>query len=88
MTCLYFVLDKINLFGFLHLDVEGWEAYAMSGDGEALRGFNNTCFVVCEVWYDRDRKKRYLFLRDTDGSGPPCNDVLVAMVEHPNFERD
>ena len=31
MTCLNFVLDKIKPPGFLHLDVERWEAYALHG---------------------------------------------------------
>ena len=42
MTCLYFVLDEINPLGFLHLDVEEWEAYALRGGVEALRGVNDT----------------------------------------------
>ena len=42
MTCLNFVLDKINPLSFLHLDVERWEAYSLRGDGEALRGIDNT----------------------------------------------
>ena len=87
MTCLDLVLDKINPLGFLHLDVEGWDTYALLGAGEALRGIDNTCFVVCEVWYERGRKRRHLALRDADGFGPPCNDVLAAMAEHPNFKQ-
>ena len=46
MTCLDYVLDEINPLGFLHLGVEGWEAYSLCGAGEALRGVNDTCFVV------------------------------------------
>ena len=38
MTCLDFVLDEINPLGFLHLDVEGWETYALREAGVALRG--------------------------------------------------
>ena len=41
MTCPNFVLDNINPLRILHLDVEGWEAYALHGAGEALRGVNN-----------------------------------------------
>ena len=26
-------------------------------------------------------------LRGADGFGPPCNDVLATMSEHPNFKR-
>ena len=58
MTYLELVLDEINPLEFLHLDVEGLEAYALRGAGEALRGVNDSCFVVCEVWYERDRKRR------------------------------
>ena len=88
ITCLDFVLDEIKPLGFLHLDVDGWETYALRGSRKALRGVNNTCFVVCEVWDERDRKRRYLALRNDDGSGPPCDDFLAAMTEHPNFERN
>ena len=42
MMCLEFVLDNINPLGFLHLDVEEWETYAVRGAIEALRGVNNT----------------------------------------------
>ena len=42
MTCLKFVLDKTNILGFLHLDVEGWEAYALHGAIEAVHGVDNT----------------------------------------------
>ena len=68
-----FILDEIEPLGFLHLDVEGWEAYSLRRAGEALRGVIDTCFVICEVWDDRDRKRRYLPLSDADGSGPPCD---------------
>ena len=84
MMCFKFVLDEINPLGFLHLDVEVWETYALSGSGGALRGIENTCFVVCEVWDERNMKRRHIALRDADGFGPPCDDVLAAMVEHPD----
>ena len=86
MTCLDLVLDKINPLGFLHLDVEGWDTYALLGAGEALRGIDNTCFVVCEVWYERYRKRRHLFHRDAYGFRPPYDNVISAIVEYPNFE--
>ena len=88
MTNLDFVLDEINPLGFLNLDVEGWEAYIQSGAGEALRGVKDTFFVVCKVWDDRDRKRRYISLRDANGSRPPCDDVLATIAEHPNFEQN
>ena len=50
MMCLDFVLDEINPLGFLHLDVEGWESYALRWAYVALRGVDDTCFSVCEVW--------------------------------------
>ena len=88
MMCLDFVLEEIDPLGFLHLNVEGWEAYALRGAGEEINSVNNTCFVVCEVWDETDRKRRYLDLRDADGSRHPYDDVLAAMAEHPNFERN
>ena len=67
--------------------MEGWETYALRGAGVALCGVNNTCFVVCEVWDERDRNRRHIAFRDADGFGPPCDDILAAMAENPNFER-
>ena len=54
MTCLKLVLEKINPLGFLHLDVEGWDTYALRGAVVALCGVGDTCFVFCEVWDERD----------------------------------
>ena len=85
MAFLDFVLDDIKPLGFLRLVVERWEAYYLRGAGEALRSVNNNCFVVCEVWDDRDRKRNYIALRDANVPGTPCDDVLSAMEEHPNF---
>ena len=85
MTCLDFVLDEINPLGFLHLNVKGWETYALRGAVEAFHGVNGTCFVFCEVWDERDKKRMYLAPRDTYGFRPPYNGILAATVEHPNF---
>ena len=53
----------------------------------ALRSVGENCSVVCEVWDDRERKRRHTPLRDSDGFRHPCDNVLSAMAEHPNFER-
>ena len=66
MACLNFFLEEIKPLGFLHLDVEGWDTYELHGSGVALRGVDNTCFVVCEVWDDRDGKSRHLSLKDAN----------------------
>ena len=87
MTCLDFILDEIKPLRFLHLNVEGWETYSLRGTGVELCGVDNTCFVVCEVWDEKDRSRRHLSLRDADGFRLPCNNVLAAMAEHPNFKR-
>ena len=80
MTCLDFVLDKIKPLGFLHLDIEGWENYALRGGVVSLRFVGDTFFVVCEVWDDRDRKRRCLALGNANGFSPPCDYVLAAMA--------
>ena len=72
---------------FLHLDVEGWDTYTLRGAVVALHGVDDTCFVVCEVWDERDRKMRHTALRDANGFRLPCDNVLTAIAEHPNFER-
>ena len=87
MKCLKFVLEDIHILGFLHLDMEGWETYALRGARVELRGVDDTCFVVCEVWDERDRNRRHLTLRDAYIFWPPCDVLLAAMAEHPNFER-
>ena len=88
MTCLEFVLDDVKPLSFLHFDVEGWETYALRGAGVALHGVDNTCFVVCEVWDERDRKRRHISPSGTPiVFGTPCDDVLAVMAEHSNFER-
>ena len=87
ITCLDFVLDKIKPLGFLHLNMEGWDTYTLCGPGVALPGVDYISFVVCEVWDERDSKRRHIALRDANGFGPTCDNVLTAMAEHPNFER-
>ena len=87
MTCLNFVLDKIKPLGFLYLYTKGRDNYSLRGTGVALCGVDDTLFIVCEVWDKRDSKRRHLALSDANKFGPPCDDVLVAMAKHPNFER-
>ena len=66
MACLNFVLEEIKPLRSLHLDVEGWDNYELRGSGVALRGVDNTCFIACEVWDERDGKSMHLALRDAD----------------------
>ena len=88
MTCLDFVLDEIKPLKCLHLGVEGWGTYVLRGAGVALHSVDDTCFVVCEVWDERDRKRRHISPSGTPiVFGPPCDDVLAATAEHSNFER-
>ena len=66
--------------------MKGWEIYALCEAGVALRVVENTSFIVYEVWDKRDMKRRNLSLRYANGLGPPCDDFLATMAEHPNFE--
>ena len=75
-------LGRDKALGLLHLDVEGWDTYALRGAGVALHGVDDTCFVVCEVSEERDRKRRNIALSDANVLVPLCKDVLAAMVEH------
>ena len=66
--------------------MEGWEIYALRGAGVALHSVDDTCFVVCGVWDERDRKMRHFALRYAYGFGPSCDNVLSTMEEHTNFK--
>ena len=88
MTCLHFVVDEIKPLGFLHLDVEGWEAYALCGmeRHSAVSRLHTSLSVRC--WMRGIGREMNLALMDADGSGPPYDDFIAAMAEHPNFERN
>ena len=45
MTCLDYIVDEINPLGFLYLNMEGWETYALRGSEVALRSVGENCSV-------------------------------------------
>ena len=63
------------------------ETYTLCGAKVALLGVSDTYFVDCEVGDDRDRKSRHNTLKDADGFGSPCDNILITMAEYPIFER-
>jgi hypothetical protein len=85
MISLDSIKHEILPLGLLHLDVEGWESRALNGSTEILSETTNTCFVICEVWDEKDRKKRHKAIIDAEGK--PGDDVLAAMEMYPQFER-
>ncbi len=90
MISLDSMMEEILPLGFLHLDVEGWEVEALRGADKILKETNNVCYVVCEVWDIKDKKRRHLAVRDTlteDGDGEPGHGVLTSMAAYPQFER-
>jgi len=77
--------NEINPLGLLHLDVEGWEARALHGANEILSEIKDTCYIVCEVWDEKDRKKRHKAVVDAEGK--PGDAVLAAIEAYSQFER-
>lgn len=85
MISLDHMKEEILPLGLLHLDVEGWEARALKGAQDILSQINATCFIVAEIWDEKDRKKRQKAVID-----PDCEsgfDVLAAMKPYQQFER-
>jgi FkbM family methyltransferase len=75
--------EEILPLGLLHLDVEGWEPRALLGAREILEqtSAGTKCFVVAEVWNERDCKRRGM------GEAKPDDGVIAAMQQHPHFQR-
>jgi len=85
MISLDHMKEEILPLGLLHLDVEGWEARALNGAQEILSQIHATCFIVAEVWDEKDRKKRHKAIIDPDCKSG--DDVLAAMAPYHQFER-
>ncbi|GMH61495.1 hypothetical protein TrRE_jg10306 [Triparma retinervis] len=58
MIALDSMIDEISPLGLLHLDVEGWEAKALKGASQVLRRSSEPCFVIAEVWEEKDCARR------------------------------
>lgn len=80
--------SEILPLGILHLDVEGWEAKALKGAKEILCQVNNTCYIIAEVWGEKDRKmrRRASPLLHSDGCDPQ-EEILNFMKNHSQFHR-
>lgn len=83
MISLDSMAEEIGKLGLLHLDIEGWEARALKGASNILRGIDHTCFIIAEVWDDRDLKKRHKAVIDPR----PDGEILEIMNNFSNFER-
>lgn len=83
MISLDSMAEEIGKLGLLHLDIEGWEARALKGASNILRGIDHTCFIIAEVWDDRDLKKRHKAVLDPR----PDDEILEIMSTFSNFER-
>lgn len=88
MISLDSIQNEILPLGILHLDVEGWEARAIRGANEILSQVNKTCYIIAEVWDEKDRKmrRRASSTFNTDGSIPE-EEILTIMNDHPQFLR-
>lgn len=84
MISLDSIKDEILPLGLLHLDVEGWESKALLGASDILRETTTDCYIICEVWDERDRKMRKKAIREDTLAG---RDVLTLMGKFPQFER-
>jgi hypothetical protein len=85
MISLDSIKEEILPLGFLHLDVEGWEARALNGAQEIISQINDTCFIVAEIWDEKDCKKRQKAVINPDCR--PGDDVLASMMPFDQFER-
>jgi FkbM family methyltransferase len=68
--------DLILPLGFLHVDVEGWEARALEGCKQVLSETTATCWVVAEVWETRKGL-----------SEDPEKAIEAVMNQHSHFHR-
>jgi FkbM family methyltransferase len=78
MITLDSIRDFIVPLGFLHVDVEGWEARALDGARQVLSETtaSSTCWIVAEVWETRKGL-----------SENPEKAIETVMSRHPHFTR-
>mmetsp|Transcript_11635 Transcript_11635/g.21760 ORF Transcript_11635/g.21760 Transcript_11635/m.21760 type:complete len:361 (-) Transcript_11635:1809-2891(-) len=87
MISLDSIQNEILPLGILHLDVEGWEAKVLRGAKEILNQVTNTCYIIAEVWDEKDRRmRRTASSFHSDGSDPE-EEILNIMKDYPQFER-
>lgn len=73
MICLDTLKDVFGEVGFLHLDVEGWEAATLTGSNHILS--HNKPFIVAEVWNPISAAKRGF-------STTPVDDIKEVLSKH------
>lgn len=103
MISLDSIKSQIMPLGLLHLDVEGWEAQALKGATSILKESNHTCFIICEVWDEKDRRRRQKALEnrvtletDVNSDGrlsvddyemSPEDEIVSIMAQYKQFYR-
>ncbi len=103
MISLDSIKSQIIPLGLLHLDVEGWEAQALKGATSILKESNDTCFIICEVWDGKDRRRRQKALEnrvtletDRNNEGEfiiddyemsPEDEIISIMAQYKQFYR-
>ena len=79
MICLDSI-PEMHPLGLLHLDVEGWESDVIRGASNLLEKTLSPCFVIAEVWDDKDCKRR--------GVGGGAEEKIEAVMHsYTSFER-
>ena len=85
MISLDSIKSEILPVGLLHLDVEGWEPQALNGATSILEEMKDTCFIICEVWDDKDRRRRKNAIADNIVTAE--DEIVDIMARFPHFIR-
>jgi PhzF family phenazine biosynthesis protein len=80
MITLDSVEAQISPVGFLHVDVEGWEARVLEGSRSVLSNTKTDCSLIVECWTARECKRRGV-------STEPDRDIENVMAQFPHFLR-
>lgn len=57
MITLNSIKDIIELVGFMHIDVEGWESKVLEGSTDILSNESNKIFIIAECWDNLTSKR-------------------------------
>lgn len=74
--------EAIHPVGFLHIDVEGWEAKVLRGASKLLTSVSSRCYILAETFNPREARRRGPGFSQTHEE-----DILEVMSNFPSFSR-